>query len=450
MSVAETVESEDDISYLKDDEQWLRECDHADLQQGELDSLRHLLDEVKTQHEFINKRYINGLMKRRGMSKIFKVLSVATVVRCLILKVDTVRYLDREEFQQEVYRMRGISSNELRWLARYQRAMKIAVDNIEGNNKKQFLIDVCSFLEGSFVPQLRRPLQYITGSKASDATRRRVMIFEKVTGVLPIKRPERAAAKLSLLPEVASSQSTASAVPVAFSDGFLLPSLPQPASLPINVNGKIVNANGLIVMGNGNGIPVRKRRSTASDLNSHSHQDGSGGVAMKKARKSQRSAATVGMTAKKEVVVSTDEDESEEEDGSSLAATTGHQLFALCAAAHSQNDNHSQFTQNQNDREFVDEEEVVFPAVAEVPVQVQHSLNPNNNAHLYNPNYDNNLRRRGSLLDVLAQAVCSQDEPISSQLMDFDETNNNNDNDRNNSSNDNFDDIEMFRFSQSR
>ncbi len=232
--------SYDDYSYLSSDEKWLEECQHPDVATTELAGLTKLLQDLKEMKDVgtINKRYVTGLMKRK-LSKLGKILHVATVIRFLILAryrevgrrtgvilpdqdvhntyaaytiqpntpltseqrqaqeiaqryMEMLPPLNRLEFLEDnFYQMRGMSENELTWLPRYKRAMEYAVTLIEGENKKQFLLDVCAFLEGSYIPNLRRPIQYITGSKASDATKRRVKIFENVSGILPVKRPER-------------------------------------------------------------------------------------------------------------------------------------------------------------------------------------------------------------------------------------------------------------------
>lgn len=241
----------DDYSYLSSDTQWLMECQHPDLPSSEYEGIKKLVEQdLKEMKDIgtINKRFVTGLIKRK-ITKLAKVIYVATVIRFLILskyRTEAVRCgllesvndalpntfgcgsvgsgsprpsasgsssssasanklaelatkfnsmitpLNRLEFIDDTfYHMRGLSSNELLWLPRYKRAMEIAVTLIEGENKKQFLIDCCSYLEGSYISNLQRPIQYITGSKASDATKRRVKIFETVSGILPVKRPER-------------------------------------------------------------------------------------------------------------------------------------------------------------------------------------------------------------------------------------------------------------------
>jgi len=74
-------------------------------------------------------------------------------------------------------------SQELDWLLRFRNMLRIALLVIPAENHKSCLIKIAARLEGS-------QKEYITGGGSKPAVQRREIIFERESGVTPVKRPE--------------------------------------------------------------------------------------------------------------------------------------------------------------------------------------------------------------------------------------------------------------------
>jgi len=74
-------------------------------------------------------------------------------------------------------------SQELDWLLRFRNMLRIALLVIPAQNHKSCLIRIAACLEGS-------QKEYITGGGSKPAVRRREIIFERESGITPVKRPE--------------------------------------------------------------------------------------------------------------------------------------------------------------------------------------------------------------------------------------------------------------------
>ena len=72
---------------------------------------------------------------------------------------------------------------ELEWLLRFRNMLRIALLVIPAENHKSCLIRIAASLEGS-----RK--EYITGGGRKPAVQRREIIFERESGISPVKRPE--------------------------------------------------------------------------------------------------------------------------------------------------------------------------------------------------------------------------------------------------------------------
>jgi len=74
-------------------------------------------------------------------------------------------------------------TQELEWLLRFRNMLRIALLVIPAENHKSCLIRVAASLEGS-------QKEYITGGGRKPAVQRREIIFERESGITPVKRPE--------------------------------------------------------------------------------------------------------------------------------------------------------------------------------------------------------------------------------------------------------------------
>lgn len=195
VSTTAKAASYEDYTYLVDDKQWFHQCRHPNMFDEEIQRLSSIQDRISSHADTINRHFVRSLIKGK-LSRFARVVYVATVIRHLILHSEAAKrgdVLPREEFiNNPTYVFKAApGANELLWLPRFKRAMRLAYPLIDRANKKQFLLDVCSYLEGSYLENMQTPLLCITGSKATDATKRRVKIFEEVSGTTPVKRPPR-------------------------------------------------------------------------------------------------------------------------------------------------------------------------------------------------------------------------------------------------------------------
>ena len=74
-------------------------------------------------------------------------------------------------------------TQELEWLLRFRNMLRIALLVIPPENHKSCLIKIAARLEGS-------QKEYITGGGSKPAVQRREIIFERESGITPVKRPE--------------------------------------------------------------------------------------------------------------------------------------------------------------------------------------------------------------------------------------------------------------------
>jgi hypothetical protein len=98
---------------------------------------------------------------------------------------------DTEEFAKDYPEFSGtddIDDLELQYLLIYRNMMKVAIGVIEPEGHKRLLMRICSFLEGS-----RR--SYATGGTQSPSTSRRVLIYERESGIQCSRRGARRPAR---------------------------------------------------------------------------------------------------------------------------------------------------------------------------------------------------------------------------------------------------------------
>lgn len=190
VSITVGAVSYDDYNYLEDDTKWFKHCHQPEIPEKskeELQRLSSIQDHISSHTDTINRHYVRGLTKGK-LSHFARVVIVATVIRHLILNSEAAQtgdVLPREEFiNNPAYVFKAApGKDELLRLPRFKRAMQLAYPLID-RCKKQFLLDVCSYLDGPY-------LKCITGSKAKDITKCRVKIFEEVSDTTPVKRAPR-------------------------------------------------------------------------------------------------------------------------------------------------------------------------------------------------------------------------------------------------------------------
>jgi hypothetical protein len=152
---------------------------------------------------FINHHYIRNILKTYFDSSYLKKLTenhrkiilksifIAVIIRFLIissLKGENEKSLkesQKELFLEKYPEFENVESKwELLALIRYDRALTIALQYLQGRGNKQLLLSVSAHLEGS-------NMQYVTGGQPSPGTRRRILVFERVSGIKPMKRAPR-------------------------------------------------------------------------------------------------------------------------------------------------------------------------------------------------------------------------------------------------------------------
>jgi hypothetical protein len=159
---------------------------------------------------FINHHYIRNILKTYFDSSYLKKLTenhrkiilksifIAVIIRFLILssfkgedeggsegKSSSLKESTKELFLEKYPEFDDVDSKwELLALIRFDRALTIALQYLQGRGNKQLLLSVSAHLEGS-------NMQYVTGGQPSPGTRRRILVFERVSGIKPMKRAPR-------------------------------------------------------------------------------------------------------------------------------------------------------------------------------------------------------------------------------------------------------------------
>jgi hypothetical protein len=169
------------------------------LQDIEFETLLKLIGHLKsTPTVFINHHYIRNILKTYFDQSYLKKLTethrkitvkavfIAAIIRFLILSSkDDYSDASRDSFLDKYPEFDSVESKwELLALIRFERSLQIALQYLQGKGNKQLLLSIAAHLEGS-------NMQYVTGGQPSPGTKRRVLIFERLSGVRPVKRAKR-------------------------------------------------------------------------------------------------------------------------------------------------------------------------------------------------------------------------------------------------------------------
>lgn len=178
------------------------------LQDAEFETLNKLIAHLRsTPTVFINHHYIRNILKtyfdQSYLKKltethrkiIVKAIFISAIIRFLILSMkDDFADFTKDQFVEKYPEFETVESKwELLALIRFERALSIALQYLQGKGNKQLLLSIAAHLEGS-------NMQYVTGGQPSPGTKRRVLIFERLSGVRPVKRAKRDESKKSLTP----------------------------------------------------------------------------------------------------------------------------------------------------------------------------------------------------------------------------------------------------------
>jgi hypothetical protein len=169
------------------------------LQDIEFETLLKLIGHLKsTPTVFINHHYIRNILKTYFDQSYLKKLTethrkitvkavfIGAIIRFLILSSkDDFTDASRDSFLDKYPEFDSVESKwELLALIRFERSLQIALQYLQGKGNKQLLLSIAAHLEGS-------NMQYVTGGQPSPGTKRRVLIFERLSGVRPVKRAKR-------------------------------------------------------------------------------------------------------------------------------------------------------------------------------------------------------------------------------------------------------------------
>lgn len=180
-----------DIKFSENKKLWLQDL--------EFETLNKLVSHLRTTPTvFINHHYIRNILKTYFDSPYLKKLTethrkitvkaifISAVIRHMILStVQDFADVSRDSFLEKYPEFETVESKwELLALIRFERALSVALSFLQGKGNKQLLLSVAAHLEGS-------NMQYVTGGQPSPGTRRRVLMFERLSGVRPAKRAKR-------------------------------------------------------------------------------------------------------------------------------------------------------------------------------------------------------------------------------------------------------------------
>jgi hypothetical protein len=189
---------EDDLEYLKDDEVWLKSKleilseEEAIYVGGLMQEVRQLSVDLMTSR--YAKRVVQDYCSHRKLKLEHKnklrALFLSVIVRELILKLETPFEMEKArhtflERYPALWNELG-SDLELTWLNRFERAMKHLMRILSAKGNKGAYIGVGTHLQGSEVH-----IQYRSGGCVTQQTKRRIDLFEALTGVKPVKRSPR-------------------------------------------------------------------------------------------------------------------------------------------------------------------------------------------------------------------------------------------------------------------
>jgi hypothetical protein len=174
------------------------------LQDNEFEILYNFIIQIKSMPPlYINQHYVRNVLKslfdpsylkkltETHRKIILKGIFIAAIVRFLIMSMpDIYEITTRESFLEKYPEFEHVESRwELLALIRFERSLHVALQFLQGKGNKQLLLSIAAHLEGS-------NMQYVTGGQPSPGTKRRVMIFERLSGVRPVKRSKRDSSKL--------------------------------------------------------------------------------------------------------------------------------------------------------------------------------------------------------------------------------------------------------------
>lgn len=186
------------LDYLLNDQKYI-EQKKLYLQETEVETLSKMLTQLQTTPPvFINHHSIRNILKTYFDAQYLKKLTenhrkmtvkgvfISTVIRFLIIsRKEEWQQVTRDNFLEKYPEFENVESKwELLALIRYDRALAVALQYLQGRGNKQLLLSIGAHLEGS-------NMQYVTGGQPSPGTKRRVQIFERLSGVRPVKRAKR-------------------------------------------------------------------------------------------------------------------------------------------------------------------------------------------------------------------------------------------------------------------
>eukprot|EP01040_Poterioochromonas_malhamensis_P012250 gene12250-13395_t len=188
----------DDLAYLTDDITWIesrapRLETHEKQYLSELIILLHGMDPSSFNKKFFHHVWKNCFNKsgREDCKRqnLVRNIFLAAIIREVILRTETSESMtkNRESFLEEFDFLQNEegTDEELTWLNRYARALKI-LSEIYNEGKKTLMMGVAAHLQGSSVFT-----EYTTGGANKPETSRRVRLHEMITGYAPKKRPPR-------------------------------------------------------------------------------------------------------------------------------------------------------------------------------------------------------------------------------------------------------------------
>mmetsp|Transcript_12872 Transcript_12872/g.13912 ORF Transcript_12872/g.13912 Transcript_12872/m.13912 type:complete len:341 (+) Transcript_12872:29-1051(+) len=192
----------DDLVYLQDDTVWI-ESRAERLEDEEKESLfkfihqLHGMDIGAFDKKFIKlalKNYFGKAERNRlnacKRQNLVRNIFLAAIIREVILRTETSESMtkNRESFLEEFDFLQNEegTDEELTWLNRYARALKILSRLYENEGKKTLMMGVAAHLQGSSVFT-----EYTTGGANKPETERRVNLHGSIANYRPKKRPPR-------------------------------------------------------------------------------------------------------------------------------------------------------------------------------------------------------------------------------------------------------------------
>lgn len=140
---------------------------------------------------FNSKRIVKALFTKQELENDYKkeellLLFLTVHVYTLMIRpeFESIQFQSVEDLVAEYPDFSSEDPSEQEFLRRFRNAMKVALEIIPGSNSKKLLLGISARLEG------KKP-EYVTGGGATKEVKKRILIYEKESGVTARARKER-------------------------------------------------------------------------------------------------------------------------------------------------------------------------------------------------------------------------------------------------------------------